>query len=145
MGKEMAAHPSILTWKIPWTEKPGGLQFMGPKESDTTYQFNHHHCVCAKSLQSCPTLSDPMDCSPPGSSVHGILTYVCVSVFFFRFFSLIGYYKILSRVPCAVQQGFSSEILSMYTKHDPMLSSVFSVLTYAFFHLLQLQLEADRV
>ena len=30
-------------------------------------------CVCAKSLQSCPTLCDPMDCSPPGSSVHGIL------------------------------------------------------------------------
>ena len=23
--------------------------------------------------QLCPTLSDPMDCSPPGSSVHGIL------------------------------------------------------------------------
>ena len=31
-------------------------------------------CVlCAMSLQSCPTLCDPMDCSPPGSSVHGIL------------------------------------------------------------------------
>ena len=30
-------------------------------------------CVHAKSLQSCPTLCDPMDCSPPGSSVHGIL------------------------------------------------------------------------
>ena len=27
----------------------------------------------AKSLQSCPTLCDPMDCNPPGSSVHGIL------------------------------------------------------------------------
>ena len=27
----------------------------------------------AKSLQSCPTLWDPMDCSPPDSSVHGIL------------------------------------------------------------------------
>ena len=27
--------------------------------------------VCVKSLQSCPTLCDPMDCSPPGSSVHG--------------------------------------------------------------------------
>ena len=26
---------------------------------------------CTKSLQSCPTLCDPMDCSPPGSSVHG--------------------------------------------------------------------------
>ena len=29
--------------------------------------------VHAKSLQSCPTLWDPMDCSPPGSSVNGIL------------------------------------------------------------------------
>ena len=29
--------------------------------------------AAAKSLQSCPTLCDPMDCSPPGSSVHGIL------------------------------------------------------------------------
>ena len=27
----------------------------------------------AQSLRSCPTLCDPMDCSPPGSSVHGIL------------------------------------------------------------------------
>ena len=27
----------------------------------------------AQSLQLCPTLRDPMDCSPPGSSVHGIL------------------------------------------------------------------------
>ena len=28
--------------------------------------------AAAKSLQSCPTLSDPTNCSPPGSSVHGI-------------------------------------------------------------------------
>ena len=27
--------------------------------------------AAAKSSQSCPTLCDPMDCSPPGSSVHG--------------------------------------------------------------------------
>ena len=25
----MATHSSILVWKIPWTEEPGGLQFMG--------------------------------------------------------------------------------------------------------------------
>ena len=30
-------------------------------------------CSSAKSLQSCLTLCNPMDCSPPGSSVHGIL------------------------------------------------------------------------
>ena len=29
--------------------------------------------MCAQLLQSCPTLCDPMDCSPPGSSLHGIL------------------------------------------------------------------------
>ena len=29
--------------------------------------------VKASVIQSCPTLYDPMDCSPPGSSVHGIL------------------------------------------------------------------------
>ena len=27
--KEMATHSSILTWEIPWTEKPGGLESMG--------------------------------------------------------------------------------------------------------------------
>ena len=29
LEKEMAIHSSILAWKIPWTEEPGGLQFMG--------------------------------------------------------------------------------------------------------------------
>ena len=30
-------------------------------------------CLIREVIQSCPTLSDPMDCSPPGSSAHGIL------------------------------------------------------------------------
>ena len=29
LEKEMAAHSSILAWRIPWTEGPGGLQPMG--------------------------------------------------------------------------------------------------------------------
>ena len=33
----------------------------------------HSMCMHAKSLQLCPTLCDPIECSPPGSSVHGIL------------------------------------------------------------------------
>ena len=39
LEKEMAAHPSVLAWRIPWTEEPGGLQSMGRKESDTTEQL----------------------------------------------------------------------------------------------------------
>ena len=30
-------------------------------------------CVHAQSLQLCPTRCEPIDCSPPGTSVHGIL------------------------------------------------------------------------
>ena len=29
LEEEMAPHSSILAWKIPWVEDPGGLQFMG--------------------------------------------------------------------------------------------------------------------
>ena len=29
LEKEMATHSSILAWRIPWTEGPGGLQSMG--------------------------------------------------------------------------------------------------------------------
>ena len=29
LKKEMATHYSILVWRIPWTEEPGGLQSMG--------------------------------------------------------------------------------------------------------------------
>ena len=43
LEKEMAAHSSILAWRIPWTEEPGGLQSMGSQESDTTQRLHHHH------------------------------------------------------------------------------------------------------
>ena len=36
LEKGMATHFSILAWRIPWTEEPGGLQSMGSQESDTT-------------------------------------------------------------------------------------------------------------
>ena len=32
LEKEMAIHPSILAWEIPWTEEPGGLQSMGSQK-----------------------------------------------------------------------------------------------------------------
>ena len=36
LEKETATHSSILAWKTPWMEKPGGLQSMESQESDTT-------------------------------------------------------------------------------------------------------------
>ena len=33
--KGMATHSSILAWRIPWTEEPGGLQSMGLQKTQT--------------------------------------------------------------------------------------------------------------
>ena len=40
---------------------------------ENTYAYKIPLFVVAKLLQSCPTLCDPVDCSPPGSSVREIL------------------------------------------------------------------------
>ena len=37
----MATHSSILTWRIPWTEEPDGLQSMGSQRADTTDHRAH--------------------------------------------------------------------------------------------------------
>ena len=39
----MATHSSILAWRIPWTEEPGALQFMGSQRVDMTEQLTHTH------------------------------------------------------------------------------------------------------
>ena len=36
----MATHSSVLAWRIPWTEKPGGLQSMDRRELDTTERLS---------------------------------------------------------------------------------------------------------
>ena len=41
LEKGMAAHSSILAWRIPWTAEPGGLQSTGSQESDTTEGLRH--------------------------------------------------------------------------------------------------------
>ena len=57
--------PPLHTWQalpnqvLPRTQGPTGRQ---PRQTA---------CMRAKSLQLCPTLCDSMDCSPPGSSIHG--------------------------------------------------------------------------
>ena len=33
LEREIATYSSIVTWEIPWTEEPGGLQFMGLQKS----------------------------------------------------------------------------------------------------------------
>ena len=41
----MVTHSSILAWKIPWTEEPGGLSSMGLQELDMTEVTEHAHIL----------------------------------------------------------------------------------------------------
>ena len=62
MEKEMATHFSILAWKIPWTEEPGGPQSRGCKEladwaTEHTYTHTHihiHTCILLNSVKTTP-------------------------------------------------------------------------------------------
>ena len=57
----MATHSSTLVWEILWT---------GVCHSRPPHPLKA--AAAAKSLQSCPTLCDPIDGSPPGSPIPGI-------------------------------------------------------------------------
>ena len=41
LEKGVAAHSSVLAWRIPWAEEPGGLQCVGCKEPDTPERLAH--------------------------------------------------------------------------------------------------------
>ena len=43
LEERMATHSSILSWCIPWTEEPDGLQFMGLQRVNTTDWLTHIH------------------------------------------------------------------------------------------------------
>ena len=82
---QMATHSNIFAWEIPQTEEPHGLPSIGSErvwyDSSTQQQLLlalvwyicytlMNQCVCV--LLSSVLSLQPMDCSPPGSSAHGI-------------------------------------------------------------------------
>ena len=67
----MATYSNILAQRIPMDRRAWQATVHRVTQSQTRLYILM--CVCAESLQLCLTLHDPMDCSPRGSSVHGIL------------------------------------------------------------------------
>ena len=49
LEEEMAAYSSILSWEIPWTDEPGGLQSMG-SQSDMKERLTEHHVALSDFL-----------------------------------------------------------------------------------------------
>ena len=150
----MAIHSRILAWRIPWTEKPSGLQSIGSQRvrhywSDLTCRHTHTHththiyihiymhtyicihthiytyiCMCmCKVTQSYLTLCDPVDCSPPGSSVHGILQARILEWIAMSFSSRSSQPRDRTQVSCIAGRRFilwaTGEAIYMYTHTYP--------------------------
>ena len=83
----MAICSNVLAWRIPWTEKPGGLHSMGLKRIGHNWVIEHDHCTnaygglhslnthrdpltfCCSVAQLCLTFCNPVDCSILGFPV----------------------------------------------------------------------------
>ena len=52
LERGMATHSSILAWRLPWTEEPGGLQSWGGKELDATERLTFSLFIQRKALNS---------------------------------------------------------------------------------------------
>ena len=100
----------FLPWKFNRLRNPESYSPNGLRESDMTERLSMHarqkslnknKVAAAKSLQSCPTLCDPIDGSPPGSRVPGILqarTLEWVAISFSNAWKWKVKMKLLSRV-----------------------------------------------
>ena len=77
LEKEMATPSSVLAWRIPGMGEPGGLQFMGSLESDTTERLHFHFsgsCLGegnGNPLQ-CSCLENPRDGGAWWAAIYGV-------------------------------------------------------------------------
>ena len=53
----MATHSSVLAWRIPWTEEPGGLLSMGSQSRTQLKQLSTHVCILREGN------GNPLQCS----------------------------------------------------------------------------------
>ena len=100
-------------WEIPWAKGPVRHNLATkPNSKQTKEGILEPLCLCAKSLQSCPTLCDPTDYSPPRSSVHRILQariLEWVDVPSSRGSSRLGDWTCISWVSCIAGRFFTAE------------------------------------
>ena len=73
----MAPHSSTLAWQIPWTEEPGGLQYVGSLRVGTTERLHFHFSLsCTGEGNSnplqCSCLENPRDGGAWWAAVSGV-------------------------------------------------------------------------
>ena len=61
LEEEMATHSSVLAWKIPWTEEPGGLQSRGSQSDTTEHAHMRTLTVQVKRRNNCHARMHPCE------------------------------------------------------------------------------------
>jgi len=105
----MATHSSVLAWRIPGTEEPGGLPSMG------SHRVGHDWSDLAAAAAHIYEFIYLYMCEFIHCIMHICIFFqihVYIYIYFFRFFSIIRYWKILSIVPCAIQWISEWQLLS---------------------------------
>ena len=85
LEEEMATHPSVPAWRIPWMEEPGGYNSWGRKESDTTEQRSTHINICAQfsgKRSSASLRLKPQNTTTGSYDSYTICIFVCLKVLF---------------------------------------------------------------
>ena len=88
LEKEMATHSSILAWKIPWTEEPGGLQSMGSQRvrHDWATNLSLTDLIEKTSLplgpREIPLLPNSLDSQYSNHSNHFRLSFLYVGIWY---------------------------------------------------------------
>ena len=85
----MATHSSVLDWRIPWTEEPGGLQSTGLQSRTSLKRLSTH-----TQLINNPVLA---------SGVQVLASVIHIQGSILKIFSHLACYRILSRVHCVVE------------------------------------------
>ena len=71
-GTQARQQSTFIVWTSQCGSETPKVPKTLPRGSYDQDSFHNNVCMCAQSLQSCQTLCNPRDCSPPGSSVCGI-------------------------------------------------------------------------
>ena len=83
LEKEMATHSSVFAWKIPWTEKPGGLQSMGlqrvGQDSATEHKIVISEVNTVKVLSTRSVISWHFDLGQTVNLFYTVLRMIVVS------------------------------------------------------------------
>ena len=122
----MATHSSILAWRIPWTEEPGGLYCpQGRKESDTTELLHFHfyfstpvsdsYCMISRTVG----LTEASVCS---LQLEPYISHMCKKILF-----------IIYNLQSLITTIFTNDEMLYYKKSPLVYPHFFSVISHSFF------------